>query len=99
MQPRAPPECHRQAGGPFHVLSEGPPPFLDLLPLLHRVIDAFGPDRCMWETDVGGPVPMSEPEEVYAATVELVLEYADFLSDGDKEWILYRTAESVLFRG
>ena len=83
--------------GPFHVLSEQPPPFLDLLPLLRRVIDAFGPDRCMWETDVGGPVPMSDPEEVYAATVELVLEHAGFLSDGDREFVLYRTAESVLF--
>ena len=85
--------------GPFHVLSEGGPPFLDLLPLLRRVIEAFGPDRCMWETDMGGPVPMSEPKEVYAATVELVLEHADFLSDGDKEWVLCRTAERVLFGG
>ena len=85
--------------GPFHVLSEQEPPFLDLLPLLRRVIDAFGPDRCMWETDVGGPVPMSDPEEVYAATVELVLEHANFLSDGDREFVLYRTAESVLFGG
>ncbi len=83
--------------GPFHVLSEQPPPFLDLLPLLRRVIDAFGPDRCMWETDVGGPVPMSDPDAVYAATVDLVLEHADFLSDGDRELILYRTAERVLF--
>ena len=78
-------------------LSEQEPPYLDLLPLLHRVIDAFGPERCMWETDVGGPVPMSEPVEDYAATVDLVLEHADFLSDGDREWVLYRTAESVFF--
>ncbi|MCY4528222.1 MAG: amidohydrolase family protein, partial [Chloroflexi bacterium] len=85
--------------GPFHVLSEQPPPFLDLLPLLRRVIDAFGPDRCMWETDVGGPIPMSQPEEVYAATVDLILDHADFLSDADKEWILYRTATRVLFGG
>ena len=83
--------------GPFHVLSEQEPPFLDLLPLLRRVIDAFGPDHCMWETDVGGPVPMSDPEGVYAATVELVLEHAGFLSDGDREDVLFRTAESVLF--
>lgn len=85
--------------GPFHVLGDQPPPFLDLLPLLHHVIDSFGPDRCMWETDVGGPVPMSHPEEVYAATVELVLDHADFLGDEDSEWILYRTAERVLFGG
>ena len=85
--------------GPFHVLSDQPPPFLDLLPLLHHVIDAFGPDRYMWETDIGGPVPMSHPEEVYSATVELVLQHADFLSDEDREWILYGTAEKVLFDG
>ena len=94
--------CHREVTvklGPFHVLSEQPPPFLDLLPLLRRVIDAFGPERCMWETDVGGPVAMAEPVEVYAATVELVLEHADFLSDGDREWVLYGTAAGVLFGG
>ena len=85
--------------GPFHVLGDQPPPFLDLLPLLRRVIDAFGPHRCMWETDVGGPIPMSDPEEIYAATVELVLNHADFLSDGDREWILYGTAKRVLFGG
>lgn len=85
--------------GPFHVLSEQEPPFLDLLPLLRRVIDAFGPDRCMWETDMGGPVLMSEPEKVYAATVELILEHADFLSDGDREWILFRTAGAMFLGG
>ena len=42
---------------------------------------------------------MSNPEEVYAATVELILDHADFLSDGDREWILYNTAERVLFGG
>ncbi|MXY44839.1 MAG: amidohydrolase [Dehalococcoidia bacterium] len=85
--------------GPLHVLGDQPPPFLDLLPLLRRVIDAFGPDRCMWETDIGGPVPMSHPEEVYAATVKLILDHADFLSDGDRESILYRTAQRMLFWG
>ena len=53
----------------------------------------------MWETDVGGPVPMSHPEEVYAATVELVSEHTDFLSDGDRESILYRTAQRMVFWG
>ena len=48
---------------------------------------------------MGGPVPMSAPEEVYAATVELILDYAGFLSDEDKEYVLYRTAEKVLFGG
>ena len=85
--------------GPFHVLSDQPSPFLDLLPLLRRVIDAFGPNRCMWETDVGGPVPMYNPQEVYAATVELILDHADFLSDEDREWVLYRTAERVFVWG
>jgi predicted TIM-barrel fold metal-dependent hydrolase len=33
------------------ALSLGPYPFSDLWPSLHRIIDAFGPERLMWGSD------------------------------------------------
>lgn len=83
--------------GPLHGLSGAPAPFLDLLPLLEPVIDAFGPQRCMWESDSGGPLRMQDPLTDYPASIALIEEHADFLSASDKEYILYKTAENFFF--
>ena len=37
--------------GPFNHLGAKVKPYLDVLPLVERTIDAFGPERCMWESD------------------------------------------------
>ena len=37
--------------GPFNHLGSKVKPYLDVLPLVERTIDAFGPERCMWESD------------------------------------------------
>ena len=84
--------------GPFQALGDGEAPYLDLLPLIERVVDAFGPERCMWESDSGGPVAMRDPQRDFQAAVDLILDHADFLSDGDKEQILVKTAEDFFFR-
>ena len=72
-------------------------PYLDLLPLIQRVADAFGPDRLMWETDSGGPTIPDDPAASFKASVELIRDHADFLSDSDKAQILYKTAEDFFF--
>ena len=83
--------------GPFHTLGDGKPPYLDLLPLIRRVVDAFGPERCMWESDSGGPVTMSDPQTDYPAAIALIRDHADFLSDSEVEQILFKTAEDFFF--
>ena len=70
--------------GPFQALGAGQAPYLDLLPLIRRVVDAFGPERCMWESDSGGPIPMANPQSDYPAAVALIRDHADFLSPTDK---------------
>lgn len=80
--------------GAFYALSKDGPPYTDLLPLIERVVDAFGPDRCMWESDCPYQV---QPPHTYAASLALVREHADFLSASDKEEILVRTAERFFF--
>ena len=82
--------------GPFQGLGDGKAPYLDLLPLIQRIVGAFGAHRCMWESDSGGPVAMQDPAADYPAAVELI-RGADFLSAADRDWLLWRTAEEFFF--
>ena len=84
--------------GPFQALGNGKAPYLDLLPLIKRIFDAFGPERIMWESDSGGPVAMQDPHNDFAASIALIRDHADFLSPRDKEQILVKTAADFFFR-
>ena len=59
-------------------------PFPTLHPLILRVVDAFGPQRCFWGTDLSH-LPCS-----YRQAVTLFTEELGFLSSIDKEWIMGR---------
>ena len=80
--------------GAFYALSSEGPPYTDLLPLIERVVGAFGPDRCMWESDCPYQV---QPPHTYEASLALIRDRADFLSPADKEEILVGTAERFFF--
>jgi len=85
--------------GPFQALvGNGNAPYLDLLPLVERVVDAFGAERCMWESDSGGPVAMNDSQTDYPAAFALIRDHAQFLSESEKEQILFRTAEQFFFK-
>jgi L-fuconolactonase len=61
-----------------------PYPFPTLHPLVERVVDAFGPPRCFWGTDLSHlPCP-------YEQCLTLFTEELNFLSQSDKEWIMGR---------
>ena len=81
--------------GAFYALSSQGPPYTDLLPLIRRVVEAFGPERCMWESDC--PYQVQPPHD-YASSVDLIRRHADFLSASDKERILVRTTEEFFFK-
>jgi predicted TIM-barrel fold metal-dependent hydrolase len=80
--------------GAFYALGRKTPPYLDLAPLIRSVVRAFGPDRCMWESDC----PFQVDRDRYVDSVALVRDRLDFLSKEDREWLLWRTAERTLFR-
>lgn len=80
--------------GAFYALGKKQPPYTDLAPLIQRVVNAFGPERCMWESDSPFQV---QGVHTYAASIDLVRERLDFLSATDKEWLLSKTAEKLLF--
>jgi predicted TIM-barrel fold metal-dependent hydrolase len=80
--------------GAFYALGKKKPPYDDLAPLVRKVVKAFGPERCMWESDSPFQV---QGEHTYAASIDLVRKRLDFLGADDKEWLLRKTAENFFF--
>ena len=61
-----------------------PYPFPTLQPLVRRVVDAFGPERCFWGTDLSHlPCP-------YKQAVTLFTEEMKSLTTNELEWIMGR---------
>jgi predicted TIM-barrel fold metal-dependent hydrolase len=79
--------------GAFYALGKKAAPYLDLAPLIRQVVQAFGADRCLWESDS----PFEVTRGKYAESLALVRDRLDFLTDDQKEALLWRTAERVLF--
>lgn len=79
----------------FYALGKKKPPYQDLAPTIRRVVDAFGPERLLWASD--GPYQMMRGHTI-RESIDLIRNGLAFLSDGDKDWILRRTAERVFFQ-
>jgi predicted TIM-barrel fold metal-dependent hydrolase len=79
--------------GAFYALGDKKPPYTDLAPLIRKVIQAFGVERCMWESDC----PFQVVEQKYQDSLDLVRKRLDFLSDADRDWLLWRAAEKFFF--
>ena len=87
--------------GPFNHLGAKKRPYLDVLPLVEKVIDAFGPERCMWESDSPALRPGNydaDPPADFEACLSLIRDHASFLSPSDKDQVLFKTAEDFFFR-
>ena len=80
----------------FSALGGKKAPYLDLAPMIRRVLGAFGPERLMWATD--GPWQMMNGHK-YRDSIDLIRTRLDFLTDNDRQWLLRKTAEKVFFLG
>ncbi len=78
----------------YYALGKKQPPHEELLPMIRRVLDAYGPERCMWASDAPYQV---EPPHTYQASLELIRDRLTGISDGDRRWLLRKTAEKVFF--
>jgi predicted TIM-barrel fold metal-dependent hydrolase len=78
----------------FYALGKKQPPYLDLVPMIRSLFDAYGPKRLMWASD--SPYQLVG-EHTYAASIQLIRDKVDFLSDADRQWLLKKTAERVYF--
>lgn len=78
----------------FYALGQKTPPYLELLPVIRQLRDAFGPERLMWGSDCPFQVA---PGHGYLQSLELLTKHADFLSHDERRQILQVTAEQVFF--
>lgn len=78
----------------YYALGKKEPPHLELVPMIRRLLDAYGPHRLMWASD--SPYQLVG-KNTYKASIELIRDRIDFLSDSDREWLLKKTAEKVYF--
>lgn len=81
--------------GAFYALGRKQAPYTDLGPFIQRVVQAFTPRRCMWESDCPFQV---QGKHTYRDSIDLVRTRLKFLTAEDKEWLLRRTAEEFFFR-
>ena len=65
-------------------------PFRDLYPYLKRIYDVYGPRRMLWGSD------LSRLRGTYKECLDHFRYELDFLSAGDKEWILGRALAEAL---
>ncbi len=72
-------------------LSREPFPYRDLLGQLRRVIDAFSVNRIMWASDF----TVTTDHHSYGESL-FCIRCADNLSEGEKEWLLGKTARTIL---
>jgi predicted TIM-barrel fold metal-dependent hydrolase len=79
----------------YYALGKKQPPYEDLLPMIRRVFDAFGVERCMWASD--SPYQVQPPNN-YGASIALIRDLLNGISAGDREWLLRKTAEHVFFQ-
>lgn len=80
----------------FYALGKKQYPYTDLSPLIRALYQAYGPQRLMWASD--SPFQVQAPH-TYEGSIELVRNRLSFLSHGDREWLLRKSAERVFFRG
>jgi predicted TIM-barrel fold metal-dependent hydrolase len=78
----------------FYALGKKKAPYTDLGPMIRRLLDAFGPERLMWATDCPYQVQQGH---TYEDSIALIRDRLDFLSDGDRQWLLKKTAQRVFF--
>jgi predicted TIM-barrel fold metal-dependent hydrolase len=72
--------------------SQKPYPFADVHWMVRQIVDAFGPERCMYGSNF--PTAQYNPQVTYAQTKELFAEAIDLTAE-ERRWILGETASKL----
>lgn len=78
----------------YYALGKKKPPHLEMLPVIKRLYDAFGASRLMWASD--SPYQLVG-ENNYSASIALVRDRIDFVTEEERAWLLGGTADEVYF--
>ena len=76
----------------YYALGKKKAPYMDLVPMIRQLLDAFGPHRLMWASD--SPYQLQDGH-TYASSLALVRDRLEFLSAGDRDLLLRGTAARV----
>ena len=78
----------------YYALGQKKPPHTELIPMIRRLFESFGPQRLMWASDCPYQI---QGVNNYHASIALVRDKLDFASAEDRQWLLRKTAERVFF--
>ena len=78
----------------YYALGQKKPPHDELMPMIKRLYETFGPQRLMWASD--SPYQIQGVNN-YKASISLVRDRLEFVSKTDRDWLLAKTAEKVFF--
>lgn len=78
----------------FYALGNKKPPHRELVPMIKRLYEAFGAERLMWASDC--PYQLDDANN-YAASISLIRDHIDFVTDAERKQLLAGTAERTFF--
>lgn len=78
----------------YYALGQKKPPYVELIPMIRRLNQAFGPHRLMWGSD--SPYQLTPPNS-YADSLALVRDKINFWTADERDRVLRKTAEDVYF--
>ena len=78
----------------YYALGRRQAPHTELIPMIRRLFEAFGPQRLMWASD--SPYQINE-HNTYESSLALVRDHLEFVSDADRQKLLRTTAEETFF--
>ena len=76
----------------YYALGAKKPPHDELIPMIRRLFETFGPQRLMWASDA--PYQLQGINN-YADSLALIRDRIHSLTDEDRVWLLRKTAENV----
>lgn len=79
---------------PISVGKDSDYPYLEAQKLVKHLIDAFGPEKLVWGSDI----PNVERYCTYAQSLTYITKYCNFLSDSDKELMLGKNVLRIFGR-
>lgn len=78
----------------YYAFGNKKPPHHELVPMIKRLCETYGPNRLMWASDC--PYQLTEPS-TYASSIALIRDHIDFVTAEERRMLLRTTAESAFF--
>jgi L-fuconolactonase len=78
----------------YYALGKKTPPHHELIPMIKQLFESFGAQRLMWASDC--PYQLDDGNN-YAASIGLIRDQIDFVTDDERKQLLCGTAEQTFF--